>query len=211
MRTANVEDPVDVPRSLAAMALVILPLAGCASPPAQADPALDTPVSVQAAQRSEPPAQPANEAADVPPPRVTGLDAEDDAALTVSGRNAVVVYAVAVEEDENDIGAGAARHAQKLVGIPYVWGGNSPKGFDCSGLIQYSYARAGMEFPRATVTQRKASRAVSRASLRPGDLVFFHIDGKRYSHIGIYIRSEEHTSELQSLRHLVCRLLLEKK
>ena len=125
-------------------------------------------------------AQPSGETVEV-----TSLDDDEGTALTVTSREAVVVYTV--EESTEDIGAGAARHALKQVGVPYVWGGNTPKGFDCSGLIQYSYARVGMEFPRVTVTQRKASRQVSRASLRPGDLVFFHIDGKRYSHIGIYV------------------------
>jgi cell wall-associated NlpC family hydrolase len=86
-----------------------------------------------------------------------------------------------------DVGSYAVRHALEVVGTPYVWGGNAPGGFDCSGLVQYSYSLAGLELPRVTIKQRSASRAVARKQARPGDLLFFHIDGKRNSHIGIYI------------------------
>src|SRR6185503_8439460 len=99
----SAEDPVDVPRSLAALALVILPLAGCASSPAQADPALDTPaVSAQSEQPSAAPTPPASDLPETPDARVTSLDAEDGAALTVSDRAAVVVYS----EEDADIGTG---------------------------------------------------------------------------------------------------------
>ena len=179
----STDESADVPRSLAALALVLLPLSGCTAAVPQPDPVLEITVTAVAPQDGSSGvavAQPSGETV-----LVTSLDAEDGSELTVTGRDAAVVYTV--EESTEDIGAGAARYALKQVGIPYVWGGNTPKGFDCSGLIQYSYARAGVEFPRATVTQRKASRYVSRASLRPGDLVFFHIDGKRYSHLGMYV------------------------
>jgi len=80
----------------------------------------------------------------------------------------------------------AAMHAQKMVGRPYKYGGASPAGFDCSGLVMYSYKLAGLALPHNTDRQRAASRAIKVADLRPGDLVFFNQEGKRYGHVGIY-------------------------
>jgi cell wall-associated NlpC family hydrolase len=81
----------------------------------------------------------------------------------------------------------AALHASDMVGKPYRYGGNSPNGFDCSGLVQYSYLRAGVDIPRTTRSQLNAGIAVPRKSLQAGDLVFFDQEGKKYSHVGIYI------------------------
>lgn len=86
-----------------------------------------------------------------------------------------------------DVGAGAARHALGMRGRPYQYGGNTPQGFDCSGLIQYSYARAGMKVPRSTEGLWAGSRSVSSSQIRPGDLLFFHQEGKRNSHVALYI------------------------
>lgn len=88
---------------------------------------------------------------------------------------------------EADVGAGAARHALEMQGTPYRYGGNSPQGFDCSGLVQYSYARVNMGLPRTTEEQWARSRAVSIYEMRPGDLLFFHLEGKRNAHVAIYI------------------------
>jgi cell wall-associated NlpC family hydrolase len=80
-------------------------------------------------------------------------------------------------------GLRAVQIANRLTGIRYVWGGASPRGgFDCSGLIQYVYARLGIALPHYTVSQYHRGRAVSRSSLRPGDLVFFY----GLNHVGIY-------------------------
>ena len=80
-------------------------------------------------------------------------------------------------------GLRAVRIANRLTGIPYVWGGASPRsGFDCSGLVQYVYGKLGVSLPHYTVSQYRHGRAVSRSSLRPGDLVFFYGLG----HVGIY-------------------------
>lgn len=73
-----------------------------------------------------------------------------------------------------------------MVGIPYRYGGSSPStGFDCSGLIQYSFRQAGVILPRSTIEQRRASVRVS--NLREGDLLFFDQEGKKNSHAGIYL------------------------
>ena len=80
-------------------------------------------------------------------------------------------------------GVRAVQIANTLTGIRYVWGGASPRsGFDCSGLVQYVYARLGVALPHYTVSQYGRGRAVSRSSLRPGDLVFF----SGLNHVGIY-------------------------
>lgn len=77
--------------------------------------------------------------------------------------------------------------AQRMLGTPYRSGGQSPRGFDCSGLASYSYGRAGIALPRTSADQFAAARPVSRGELRPGDLVFFNINGRSVSHVGIYV------------------------
>ncbi len=76
--------------------------------------------------------------------------------------------------------------ARQYLGVPYVWGGTSPRGFDCSGLVQYVCKKNGISLPRTAASQRNAGRYVSRADLQPGDLVFFK-SGGRVNHVGIYI------------------------
>jgi cell wall-associated NlpC family hydrolase len=80
-------------------------------------------------------------------------------------------------------GLRAVQIANKLTGIPYRWGGASPQaGFDCSGLVQYVYAKVGIRLPHYAAGQYGHGRRVSRGSLRAGDLVFFSGLG----HVGIY-------------------------
>ena len=84
------------------------------------------------------------------------------------------------------LGERAASVALQQVGVPYRYGGNSPSGFDCSGLVHYSYSRAGGNVPRTTGQLWDSTSRVDRADLRPGDLIFFSIDGKM-QHVGMYI------------------------
>ena len=89
---------------------------------------------------------------------------------------------------KDSIGSEAATYAAKLVGTRYQYGGASPlTGFDCSGLVQFSYREAGISLPRTTEEQRRASRVIPRADLQPGDLVFFDHEGLKNSHVGVYI------------------------
>src|SRR3989475_9141145 len=84
--------------------------------------------------------------------------------------------------------AAAADQALKMVGKPYRYGGSTPaKGFDCSGLVQYSFRQAGVALPRDTEQQRRASASIRVSSLRRGDLVFFNEGGERNSPRGIYL------------------------
>lgn len=83
-------------------------------------------------------------------------------------------------------GDDAAAHAMKMVGKPYKYGGTTPKGFDCSGLIQYSYRQAGLALPHGTDSLRAGSRPVKLAELRKGDLIFFSQRGKKHGHVALY-------------------------
>jgi cell wall-associated NlpC family hydrolase len=77
--------------------------------------------------------------------------------------------------------------AAKYLGVPYVWGGTTPSGFDCSGFVQYVYAECGYSITRTTYTQWDNDGSyVSRANLQPGDLVYFGTDGSP-SHVGLYV------------------------
>jgi murein DD-endopeptidase len=69
--------------------------------------------------------------------------------------------------------------------VPYRYGGETPSGFDCSGLVQYVYRSAGLSVPRNSREQRRSARPVSLAQAEAGDLVFFQ--SRNWSHVGIYL------------------------
>jgi cell wall-associated NlpC family hydrolase len=81
------------------------------------------------------------------------------------------------------VGVRAAKVALSYLGTPYVWGAEGPGGFDCSGLMQWAYAREGVSIPRITYQQIQAGIYVPRDRLAPGDLVFFDGGG----HVGMYL------------------------
>jgi peptidoglycan DL-endopeptidase CwlO len=81
------------------------------------------------------------------------------------------------------LGQQAAAIAQQFLGVPYVWGGASPSGFDCSGLVVYVYGQLGVSLPHYTGSLWGSGAHVDRSQLAPGDLVFFYGLG----HVGIYI------------------------
>lgn len=76
--------------------------------------------------------------------------------------------------------------AMQQVGVPYRWGGSTPAGFDCSGLVQYAYQYAGLRLPRTAAEQLTSTTPVTLENAAPGDLLFFR-DGGRTSHVAIYI------------------------
>ncbi len=81
--------------------------------------------------------------------------------------------------------------ALSYLGVPYVYGGSSPSGFDCSGFVSYVFAQAGIHLPRTADDQYLVGRPVSRENLRTGDLVFFVDDSGELSHVGMYLKDGE--------------------
>lgn len=77
-------------------------------------------------------------------------------------------------------------YAEQFVGVPYVLGGTSPSGFDCSGFVQYVYAHFGVSLPRTSEAQSTIGSAVSVSSAQPGDLLFWGGQGSAW-HVGIYV------------------------
>ena len=75
----------------------------------------------------------------------------------------------------------------KIVGTPYLYGGTTTEGFDCSGFIQYVFKQVDLNLPRTTKLQAKEGVKVEKKNLRSGDLVFFNTDGTGISHAGIYM------------------------
>lgn len=83
-------------------------------------------------------------------------------------------------------GEQAAVVAVRQIGVPYLYGGSTTRGFDCSGLVQYAWSKAGARIPRTTAEQWRQLAPVRGGDLRVGDLLFFRIDG-RISHVGLYL------------------------
>ena len=80
--------------------------------------------------------------------------------------------------------------ARAQIGVPYVWGGSTPAGFDCSGLVQWVYAQAGISLPRTAQEQYDATDRLSAAELVPGSLLFFrstYPSPDEITHVGIYL------------------------
>jgi cell wall-associated NlpC family hydrolase len=85
-------------------------------------------------------------------------------------------------------------NAKKHLGGKYVWGGTKPKGFDCSGYVQYLYKKEGVSLPRTAYAQSKVGLYVTRSELKRGDLLFFLTDKRRnipITHVGMYIGNDK--------------------
>ncbi len=84
----------------------------------------------------------------------------------------------------------ALRAAESRQGLPYVWGADGPAAFDCSGLVEWSFAQAGVPMPRVAADQARTGPAVPVSQLEPGDLLFYHTDPTApgyISHVAIYL------------------------
>lgn len=92
------------------------------------------------------------------------------------------------QKDNKDMGAIAARTAERFVGIPYRWGGdNVVDGMDCSGFVRAVYNLCGLSIPRTSRDQFKAGDQVAKDDLKDGDLVFFGASADKINHVGIYV------------------------
>ena len=94
--------------------------------------------------------------------------------------------AEAKEYGGNVASAKILKTAAQYKGVPYVFGGTTPRGFDCSGYVQYVFARHGIRLTRTADTQAREGKFVSKKNLKPGDLVFFTTYEPGASHVGIY-------------------------
>ena len=84
--------------------------------------------------------------------------------------------------------AAIVQTATAMIGAPYRYGGSSPRGFDCSGLVVYSYAKGGLGgLPHSAAALSRLATPVSLDDLEPGDLLFFTLSGHKTSHVGIYV------------------------
>ena len=122
---------------------------------------------------------------------LNGLDAKIRKILDARARAAALAAGDLGREALAQIGSirgtaaqrGVVRDALRFLGVPYVWGGASPSGFDCSGLVLYVFARYGVKFPHFAAWQAQMGTAVSVSQLQPADLVFF---GNPIHHVVIY-------------------------
>ena len=78
----------------------------------------------------------------------------------------------------------------------YRYGANGPRRFDCSGLVQFAYGRAGLPLPRSSVEQAEVARRIKRRQMRPGDLMFFHTRRGRVYHVAIFTGRTRHDRPL---------------
>jgi len=111
-----------------------------------------------------------------PPAGVTGISPADGPGLS---RAEVIAFLTA---------------AESRLGLPYVWGGNGPSVFDCSGLVKWSLAQAGVVMPRVAADQARTGPQVPLSRLQPGDLLFYHTDPTApgyISHVAIYVGDGE--------------------
>lgn len=118
---------------------------------------------------------------------LTGCGHEQVRRVPGAGSESEVPQSVSSEARRRP-GEQAAVIAVRQIGVPYRYGGSTTQGFDCSGLVQYAYAKSGMHIPRTTAQQWQQLQPVANDNLRVGDLLFFNIDGK-IAHVGLYLGS----------------------
>lgn len=123
---------------------------------------------------------------------VTSRSAEDRTKTTTENKASETTNNTKTEETTTKTsskGQEAANYVKQFVGCKYVYGGSTPKGFDCSGLTMYVYKKYGVNLSHSATAQSKVGTKVERANLQPGDLVFFknYRTNTGIGHVGIYI------------------------
>ncbi len=107
-------------------------------------------------------------------------------ALSGCGSAPVIPTGVGRPSAQPTLGQRIVAEARELLGTPYRYGGATPRGFDCSGLVYYTHRKVGLAVPRSTREQLARARPVSPSRLQLGDLVFFRLSWRKVSHVGIY-------------------------
>jgi cell wall-associated NlpC family hydrolase len=150
--------------------------------PDPADPGLVRPAPAASAHPAPTIPAPLTPPTPAPAPRPTPITVVTVVAISAPVNPAVAAAPVAAVT--SSVGTSAMRRALGKVGSPYRWGAAGPNAFDCSGLVTWAYRNTGVSLPRSSRAMSRIGTAVSRADLRPGDLVFFY---RPVSHVGIYI------------------------
>ena len=115
----------------------------------------------------------------LPAPKVTSSDVDTNIVTTLASYGKAFI--------SGNQGKSIVSTAKTFMGVPYVFGGTTPSGFDCSGLLQYVFKMHGISIPRLADEQYNLGKEVKRSQLSPGDLVFFTTYTEGVSHCGIYI------------------------
>jgi len=90
-------------------------------------------------------------------------------------------------------------HIEKFLGVPYLWGGNTKEGMDCSAFVKQMYIIYGIDLPRTSILQSKSGIRIPRQALLPGDLVFFgEADRDSVTHVGIYMGNNKFANSTRS-------------
>jgi cell wall-associated NlpC family hydrolase len=122
-------------------------------------------------------------------------------AVRAATRHTSTAQAAPVAAGASPLAYSVIKNALALLGTPYVWGGSSPGGFDCSGFTQYVFARSGIRIPRTADIQFAVGRPIAGYP-EPGDLVFFQTYEVGASHVGIYLGNGWFVQEIRPNVHL---------
>jgi len=128
---------------------------------------------------------------------------QENIGLLSSGKD--IIVPVTLPSDISDKIKALIEEAEKYLNIPYVWGGESPEGFDCSGLMQYVFNSQGIDIPRISEDQQRVATTITMFEIKPGDLVFNKVSDS--THVGMYIGNDmyiqaSHTGDVIKISRL---------
>ena len=111
---------------------------------------------------------------------------QENSEVLSSGADSIIP--VTLPSDISDKAKAIIEESEKYLRVPYLWGGESPTGFDCSGLMQYVFKSQGINIPRVSEDQQSASTTINMSEIKPGDLVFNKVSDS--THVGMYIGND---------------------